>query len=87
MEAGTKPLASEPTMAAAADLRRGLRMEVEHVPKPFTGSLMGLMALAIRWRALTVKHGLDRMVFKLPVQRTGKAGAGSSPTPPRRNVP
>jgi hypothetical protein len=73
-------------MAAVADLRRGLLMEVELVPEPFTGSLMGLMALAIRRRALAVKHGLEKVIF-LPVQRTGKAGARSSPTPPRRSVP
>jgi hypothetical protein len=47
-------------MAAVADLRRGLRMEVELVPEPFTGSLMGLMALAIRRRVLTVEHGLEK---------------------------
>jgi hypothetical protein len=74
-------------MAAVADFRRGLRMEVELVPEPFTGSLMGLMALAIRRRALAVEHGLEKVVFQLPVQRTGKAGAGSSPTSPRRNIP
>jgi hypothetical protein len=62
-------------------------MEVELVPEPFTGSLMGLMALAIRRRALAVEHGLEKVVFQLPVQRTGKAGAWSSPTPPRRSVP
>jgi hypothetical protein len=74
-------------MAAVADLRRGLRMEVELVPEPFTDSWMGLMALTIRRRALTVEHGLEKVVFHLPVQRTGKVGAGSSPTPPRGNIP
>jgi hypothetical protein len=74
-------------MAAVADLRRGLRMEVELVPEPLTGSLMGLMALANRWRALAVKHGLEKVVFQLPVQRTGTTEVDSSPTPPRKSVP
>jgi hypothetical protein len=74
-------------MAAVANLRRGLRMEVELVPEPFTGSLMGLMALTIRRRALAIEHGLEKVVFQLPVQQTGKAGAGSSPTSPRRHIP
>jgi hypothetical protein len=39
----------------AADLRMGLRMEVELVLKSLTGSLMGLMAVAARWRALAVE--------------------------------
>jgi hypothetical protein len=62
-------------------------MEVELVPESLTGSLMGLMALAIRRRALAVKQGLDRVVFQLLVQRTGKAGADSSPTPLRGDIP
>jgi hypothetical protein len=74
-------------MAAEADLRRGLRMEVELVSEPIFGSLMGLMALAIRRRALAIEQGLEKVVFQLLVQRTGKAGTGSSPTPPRRSVP
>jgi hypothetical protein len=74
-----KPLASEPTMAAVADLRRGLRMEVELVLEPFTGSWMGLMALTVRRHALAIEHGLKKVVFQLPVQWTGKVGAGSSP--------
>jgi hypothetical protein len=62
-------------------------MEVELVPEPFTGSLMGLMALTIRRRALAVEHGLEKVVFQLPVQRTVKAVAGSSPTPLRKHIP
>jgi hypothetical protein len=62
-------------------------MEVELMPASMTGSLMGLMALSSRRRALAVTHRLDIEVFQLPVQRTGKAGAASSPTPPRENIP
>jgi hypothetical protein len=46
-EAGTKPLASEPTIPAVADLGRGLPMEVKLLPEPFSSILMGLMALTI----------------------------------------
>jgi hypothetical protein len=62
-------------------------MEVELMPESFTGSLMGLMALSSRRRALAVTQGLDRVVFQLPVQRTGKAGADSSPTPTEKGHP
>jgi hypothetical protein len=62
-------------------------MEVELMPVSMTGSLMGLMALSSRRRALVVTHRLDIEVFLLPVQRTGKAGADSSPTPPGENIP
>jgi hypothetical protein len=74
-------------MAAVANLRRGLRMEVKLVPEPLTSSLMGLMALAIRRHALAVEHGLEKVVFQLPVQRTGKTEVDSSPTLPRKSVP
>jgi hypothetical protein len=53
-KAGMKPLASEPTKTVAADLRRGLRMEVELVLESFTVILMGLMALSSRRRALAI---------------------------------
>jgi hypothetical protein len=46
-------------------------MEVKLLPGPFTGILMVLMALTIRRRALAVEIGLDKVVFQLPVQRTG----------------
>jgi hypothetical protein len=62
-------------------------MEVELMPESLTGSLMGLMALSSRRRALAVTQRLDRVVFQLPVQQTGKAGADSSPTPTRRDIP
>jgi hypothetical protein len=62
-------------------------MEVELVSESFTGILMGLMALSSRRRALAVTQRLDRVVFQLPIQRTGKAGADSSPTPPRKDIP
>jgi hypothetical protein len=62
-------------------------MEVELMPEFLSGSLMGLMAFSSRRRALAVTERLDRVVFQLPVQRTGTAGADSSPTPPRRDVP
>jgi hypothetical protein len=61
-------------------------MEVELMPESFTGILMGLMALSSRRRALAITKRLDRVVFQLPVERTGTAGADSSPTPPRRDV-
>jgi hypothetical protein len=41
MEAGTGPLAAEPTMNAVADLEEGLIMEVA-LPEPFTGLRIGL---------------------------------------------
>jgi hypothetical protein len=41
MEAGTGPLAAEPTMNAVADLEEGLIMEVA-LPEPFTGLGIGL---------------------------------------------
>jgi hypothetical protein len=86
-KAGTKPLAFEPTKTAAADLRRGLRMEVELVLESITGILMGLMALSSRRRALAVAQRLARLIFQLPVQRTGAAGAASSLMPSRRGIP
>jgi hypothetical protein len=43
----TKTLATEPTILAVADLRRGLPMEVKQLPAPLTGILIGLMALKI----------------------------------------
>jgi hypothetical protein len=47
LEAGKKPLATEPTMHAAADLRGSLAWEDKRVPEPFTGVLMGLISLKI----------------------------------------
>jgi hypothetical protein len=62
-KAGTKPLAFEPTKTTTADLRGGLRMEVELVPESFTDILMGLMALSSRRRALAVAQRLARLIF------------------------
>jgi hypothetical protein len=46
-EAGTKPLATKPTMHAVAYLRGSLAWEDKQVPEPFTGVLMGLISLKI----------------------------------------
>jgi hypothetical protein len=48
-------------------------MEVELVPEPFTGSLMGLMALAIRRRALAVEHGLEKGGLPAPSPTDGES--------------